>query len=77
MIRVQKEELLRVKWHAAFCDEAHRLKSEKSQLNEAASLLNTKLRYGLTGTAMPVSLLVIKRGVNKSVFRALLIRGNM
>ena len=43
-----------VPWHVAFFDEAHKLKNKKSQTYQACSELKTKLRYGLTGTAMQV-----------------------
>ena len=43
-----------IKWHAVVFDEAHKLKDPKSQTYAAAMRLGTKLRYGLSGTAMQV-----------------------
>lgn len=56
LCRLNKAEMLsdEVPWHVAFFDEAHKLKNKKSQTYQACSELKTKLRYGLTGTAMQV-----------------------
>lgn len=41
-----------VAWDIVFVDEAHRLKNEKSKLYTACLSIETKKRYGLTGTVM-------------------------
>ena len=46
--------MLRVPWHVAVFDEAHKLKNRNAKIHEACCQLDTKLRYGLTGTAMQV-----------------------
>ncbi|KAL3134837.1 hypothetical protein ABBQ32_007805 [Trebouxia sp. C0010 RCD-2024] len=46
------EDMLRVPWHVAIFDEAHKLKNRRAKIYEACCQLPTKLRYGLTGTAM-------------------------
>ena len=38
----------------AVFDEAHKLKNRNAKIHEACCRLDTKLRYGLTGTAMQV-----------------------
>ena len=38
----------------AVFDEAHKLKNRNAKIHEACCQLGTKLRYGLTGTAMQV-----------------------
>ena len=48
--------MLRIAWHVAIFDEAHKLKNANAKIHEAGCQLYTKLRYGLTGTAMQVSL---------------------
>lgn len=48
------EDMLRVPWHVAIFDEAHKLKNRRAKIYEACCQLPTKLRYGLTGTAMQV-----------------------
>lgn len=48
------EDMLRVPWHVAIFDEAHKLKNRSAKIYEACCQLPTKLRYGLTGTAMQV-----------------------
>ena len=54
--RLNKADMLsdEVPWHVAIFDEAHKLKNRDSQTYLACSELKTKLRYGLTGTAMQV-----------------------
>ncbi|KAK9862888.1 hypothetical protein WJX84_009991 [Apatococcus fuscideae] len=42
----------KVDWHVMIVDEAHRLKNKKGRFHQAANAIKTKLRYGLTGTAM-------------------------
>lgn len=49
------EDMLKVAWHVAIFDEAHKLKNRSSKTYEACCQLPTKLRYGLTGTAMQVA----------------------
>ena len=51
--RLHMKDLSQVSWHVAIFDEAHELK-EGTKKWEAALSLNTKRRYGLTGTAMQV-----------------------
>ncbi|KAL0045771.1 hypothetical protein WJX82_003975 [Trebouxia sp. C0006] len=46
------EDMLRIPWHVAVFDEAHKLKNRNAKIHEACCQLDTKLRYGLTGTAM-------------------------
>ncbi|DBA69980.1 TPA: hypothetical protein ACH3X2_012333 [Trebouxia sp. C0005] len=46
------EDMLRIHWHVAVFDEAHKLKNRNAKIHEACCRLGTKLRYGLTGTAM-------------------------
>lgn len=48
--------MLQIDWHVAIFDEAHKLKNQKTQIYEACCALKTKLRYGLTGTAMQVNI---------------------
>ena len=48
--------MLKISWHVAIFDEAHKLKNRNSKTYEACCRLPTKLRYGLTGTAMQVGL---------------------
>ncbi len=48
------EDMLRIPWHVAVFDEAHKLKNRNAKIHEACCQLDTKLRYGLTGTAMQV-----------------------
>lgn len=48
------EDMLRIHWHVAVFDEAHKLKNRNAKIHEACCRLGTKLRYGLTGTAMQV-----------------------
>lgn len=48
---------MKIRWHVAIFDEAHKLKNRASQIYAASCGLDTKLRYGLTGTAMQVELL--------------------
>lgn len=50
------EDMLKIAWHVAIFDEAHKLKNRSSKTYEASCQLSTKLRYGLTGTAMQVYL---------------------
>ena len=52
--RFSKDILKTIKWHIAIFDEAHKLKNHKALIYEACSELKTRLRYGLTGTAMQV-----------------------
>eukprot|EP00884_Botryococcus_braunii_P005792 jgi/Botrbrau1/15213/Bobra.0149s0068.5 len=51
-VRLYIEDLLTVDWHVVICDEAHRLKNDRSKIYSCASKFPTKLRYGLTGTPM-------------------------
>ncbi|DBA73362.1 TPA: hypothetical protein ACH3X1_011407 [Trebouxia sp. C0004] len=46
------EDMLRIPWHVAVFDEAHKLKNRNAKIYVACCQLETKLRYGLTGTAM-------------------------
>ena len=46
------KDILQIMWHAVWADEAHKLKNDVSQIYRTSMLLNTKLRYGLTGTVM-------------------------
>lgn len=48
------EDMLRIPWHVAVFDEAHKLKNRNAKIYGACCALQTKLRYGLTGTAMQV-----------------------
>ena len=48
------EDMLRIPWHVAVFDEAHKLKNRNAKIYDACCALQTKLRYGLTGTAMQV-----------------------
>ena len=48
------DDMLRVSWHLAIFDEAHKLKNRSAKIYDACCQLPTKLRYGLTGTAMQV-----------------------
>ncbi|KAM0025907.1 putative DNA helicase chromatin remodeling SNF2 family [Helianthus debilis subsp. tardiflorus] len=41
-----------INWEIVIVDEAHRLKNEKSKLYEACLAIETRNRYGLTGTIM-------------------------
>ena len=52
--RLNLTDMLQIDWHVAIFDEAHKLKNQKTQIYEACCALKTKLRYGLTGTAMQV-----------------------
>ena len=52
--RINLEDMLKIAWHVAIFDEAHKLKNRSSKTYEASCQLPTKLRYGLTGTAMQV-----------------------
>ena len=52
--RTSQDIVTSINWHLAFFDEAHKLKNQKAKLYEAALRMGTKLRYGLTGTAMQV-----------------------
>ena len=52
--RINLTDILKVPWHVAIYDEAHKLKNRSSKTYEASCQLPTKLRYGLTGTAMQV-----------------------
>lgn len=54
LCRLNLEDMLKIPWHVAIFDEAHKLKNSKAKIHTAASALKTKLRYGLTGTAMQV-----------------------
>ncbi len=54
LCRRNLEDMLRVAWHVAVFDEAHKLKNRSAKIYEACCELKTKLRYGLTGTAMQV-----------------------
>ena len=49
--------MLKIDWHVAVFGEAHKLKNRASQIYAACCELKTKLRYGLTGTAMQVGLI--------------------
>ena len=50
MMRSQCDALFSVPWHVAIFDEVHKLKNKKSGVYMAAGQLDTKLRYGLSGT---------------------------
>jgi SNF2 family DNA or RNA helicase len=45
-----ESELSRYKWARVVLDEAHTIKSRRSQVSKVAMLLKSKLRWGLTGT---------------------------
>lgn len=53
------EDMLKIAWHVAIFDEAHKLKNRSSKTYEACCQLPTKLRFGLTGTAMQVGLVML------------------
>ena len=46
------DDFQKVDWHVMIVDEAHRLKNRRTRFHKAANAIKTKLRYGLTGTAM-------------------------
>ena len=52
-VRINVEKFEVIPWHAAIFDEVHKVKSPKAQLTIAAHRLQTKLRFGLSGTPMP------------------------
>ena len=41
-------------WHVVVFDEVHQIKNPQSKTYQACSRLKCKLRYGLSGTIMPV-----------------------
>lgn len=41
-----------VGWELVIADEAHTIRNPKAKVTESANLLNTDLRYGLSGTPM-------------------------
>jgi SNF2 family DNA or RNA helicase len=49
-LRVDAPSLNALHPHAVIFDEAHKLKNSKSKQYEAAQALDTKYRYGLSGT---------------------------
>jgi SNF2 family DNA or RNA helicase len=53
MLRRNIEDILRLRAHAALFDEAHKLSNPGTDTSAAARRLQTRLRFGLTGTLMP------------------------
>ena len=43
-----------MEWHVVIFDEVHQIKNPQSKTYQACSKLKCKLRYGLSGTIMPV-----------------------
>ncbi|XP_071855137.1 uncharacterized protein [Apostichopus japonicus] len=50
--RLKLESLLEITWTAVIVDEVHKIKESNSQITVALKKINTKRRYGLTGTAL-------------------------
>ncbi|KAK3612352.1 hypothetical protein CHS0354_011070 [Potamilus streckersoni] len=50
--RDNQESLNYVEWDAVIVDEVHRIKGLKAQTTQALRAINTRKRYGLTGTAL-------------------------
>lgn len=50
--RINDKTLCKIQWDVVVVDEAHRLKNEKSGLYKSCVGLQTKKRFGLTGTIM-------------------------
>ena len=54
LCRHDQEEFFKVPWHVVVFDEVHQIKNPQSKTYQACSRLKCKLRYGLSGTIMPV-----------------------
>ncbi|XP_022089252.1 DNA excision repair protein ERCC-6-like 2 [Acanthaster planci] len=50
--RIYMDSLLKVQWAGVIADEVHKIKEPGSQITQALREVNTKRRYGLTGTAL-------------------------
>ena len=52
--RHDQEEFFEAPWHVVIFDEVHQIKNPLSKTYQACCKLKCKLRYGLSGTIMPV-----------------------
>jgi DNA excision repair protein ERCC-6-like 2 len=62
-----QEKINMVEWDAVIADECHIIKERKSDVTEKMGLVNSKVRIGLTGTAIQNNYEVpslVKHGVN-------------
>jgi DNA excision repair protein ERCC-6-like 2 len=62
--KMYQEKINLIEWNVVIADECHQIKERKSDVTEKMALVNSRVRIGLTGTAIQNNYEVMSTGMN-------------